>query len=128
MEFITGLPKSEGNNTIMVFVDRITKYAQFYALSYPFSASIVAATFMGTIQKLHGNPKIIVSDRDPIFTGKIWTDLFSCLGTQLAHYSSYDPQFDGKIEIVNKCLEGYIRCFASDKQIQWVKWLSLVEW
>jgi hypothetical protein len=81
MDFITGLPKSEGNNVIMVVVDRLTKYAHFCALSHPFSASTVAATFINTIKNLHGSPKIIVSDRDPIFTGKFWTELFSCLGT-----------------------------------------------
>ena len=71
---------------------------------------------MDTVQKLHGNLKIIVSDRDPIFKGKFWIELFSCLGNQLAHSSSYHTQSDGKIEIVNKCSEGYLRCFASDKQ------------
>ena len=25
-------------------------------------------------------------------------------------------------------LEGYLRCFVSDKQTQWVKWLPLFEW
>jgi hypothetical protein len=68
-------------------------------------------TFMETFQKIHGVPKIIVSDRDPIFTGNFWTELFSSLGTQLAHNSSYHPQSDGKIEIVNKFIEGYFCCF-----------------
>jgi hypothetical protein len=128
MDFITGLPKSEGKIVIMVVVDRLTKYAHFFSLSHPFKASTIATTFMETIQKLHGVPKIIVSDRDPIFTGNFWTELFSCLGTQLAHNSSYHPQSDGKTEIVNKCLEGYLHCFASDKQTQWVKWFPLAEW
>ena len=44
------------------------------------------------------------------------------------HSSSYHPQFDGKTEIVNKFLEGYIHCFVLDKQTQWVKWLTLAEW
>ena len=83
---------------------------------------------MMTIQKLHGTPKIILSHRDPIFIGNFWTKLFSCLGTQLAHSLSYHPQSDGKTEIVNKCLEGYICCFVLDKQTQWVKWLALAEW
>ena len=108
MDFITGLPKSEGKSVIMVVVDRLTKYAHFCGLSHPFKASIVATTFMDTIQNLHGNPRVIVSDRDPIFTVNFWTLLFSCLGTQLAHSSSYHPQFDGKIEILNKCLEKYL--------------------
>jgi hypothetical protein len=125
MDFITGLPKSEGKNVIMVVVDRLTKYTHFCALSHPFNASTVVATFINTVQKLWGIPKIIVSDRDPIFIGKFWTKLFSCLGTQLAHSSSYHPQSDGKTKIVNKCLEGYLQCFASDKQTQWVKWLPL---
>ena len=96
MDFITGLPNSEGKSVIMVVVYRLTKYAHFCALSHPFKASTIANSFMDTIQKLHGTPHIIVSDRDPIFTGNIWTELFSCLGTQLAHSASYHPQYDGK--------------------------------
>ena len=115
MDFITGLPKSEGMSVIMVVVERLTKYAHFCALSDPFKVSTVSTAFMETIQKLHGNPKNIVSDRNPIFTGKFWRELFSCLGTQLAHSSSYHPQSDGKIEIANKCLEGYLCCFVSNK-------------
>jgi hypothetical protein len=115
MDFIIGLPKSEGKSFIMVIVDRLTKYAHFCALSHPFKASTVYVAFMETVQKLYGSPKIIVSDRDPIFTGHFWTKLFSCLGTQLAHSSSYHPQSDGQTEIVKKCLEGYLRCFISWK-------------
>jgi hypothetical protein len=46
MDFITGLPKSEGNIVIMVVVDRMTKYAHFSILSHPFKAILVATTFM----------------------------------------------------------------------------------
>ena len=67
MHFITGLPNSEGKSVIMVVVGWLTKYAQFCALSHPFKSSTVATAFMETIQKLHGNQNIIVSDRDPIF-------------------------------------------------------------
>jgi hypothetical protein len=73
MDFITGLPNSEGKSVIMVIVDRLTKYAHFFALSHPFKSSTVATTFIETVQKLHGIPKIIVSDRDLIFTGHFWT-------------------------------------------------------
>jgi hypothetical protein len=73
MDFITWLPKSEGKSVIMVIVDRLTKYSHFCALSHPFKASTVANAFMETFQKIHGSPNIIVSDRDPIFTGHFWT-------------------------------------------------------
>ena len=126
MDFITGLPKSEGKSVIMVVVDRLTKYAHFCALSHQFKASTVATAFMETIQKLHVNPKIIVSEKDPIFTRNVWTAFFIFFfGIELAHSSSYHPQSDGKTKIVNKCLEGYLCCFLSDKKTQWVKWLPL---
>jgi hypothetical protein len=80
---------------------------------------------MEIVQNLHRSPKIIVSDRDTIFTVHFWTKLFSCLVTQLAHSASYHPQSNGEIEIVNKCLDGYLRCFVFDKQTQFFKWLHL---
>jgi hypothetical protein len=73
MDFITRLPKFEGKSVIMVIIDRLTKYAHFCALSHHFKASTVATAFMETIKKLHGIPKIIVSDIVPIFTGHFWT-------------------------------------------------------
>jgi hypothetical protein len=53
----------------MVIVDRLTKYAHFCALSHPFKASTISTAFMEIVQKIHGSPKIIVSDKDPIFIG-----------------------------------------------------------
>ena len=91
----------------MVVVYRLTKYAHFCAISHPFNSSTVDAAFIETVQKLHRKLKIIVSDRDPIFTAIFQKKLFSCLGTQLAHKSSYHPQSYEKTEIVNKCLEGF---------------------
>jgi len=119
MDFIIVLSNSKGKSVMMVVVDRVIKYAHFCALSHPFKASTIATAFIETIQNIHGNQNIILSDRDPIFTGNFWMELFSCLGTQLAHSSSYHPQPDWQTEIVKKCLEGYL--------CQWVKWLPLGE-
>ena len=91
MDFIAVLCMSKGKRFIMVVVDILTKYAHFYALSNAFKSSTMSIAFMETIQNLHGNPKIIVSDRDPIFIRTFWTELFSCLDTQLAHILSYHP-------------------------------------
>ena len=59
MDFIPGLPKSEGNNVIMVVVDRLTKYAHFCSLSHPFSATTIAAAFINPVQKLHGSQRLL---------------------------------------------------------------------
>jgi hypothetical protein len=91
MDFITSLLKYEGKTIIMVIVDRLTKYTHLCSLSHPFKESTIAATFMETIQKLHGVPQIIISDIVLIFTGNVWTGLFLVLGIQLAHKSFYHP-------------------------------------
>ena len=128
MDFITGLPKAARKDTIMVVVDRLTKYAHFCSIQSTFKSSQIAEVFLKEIQRLHGLPRIIVSDRDPKFTSKFWTELFKTLGTKLAMSTAYHPQTDGQTEIVNKCLEGYLRSYVSDKQGQWVQWLHLAEW
>jgi hypothetical protein len=47
MDFIDGLPKSEGKEVIFVVVDRFSKYAHLMALTHPYSAITVAKVFYG---------------------------------------------------------------------------------
>jgi hypothetical protein len=53
--------------------------AHFLPLSHPFTAKQVAEIYIDQVQKLHGHPVVIVSDRDKIFTSHFWQDLFKSL-------------------------------------------------
>jgi hypothetical protein len=79
MDFITGLPKSKGQDVILVIVDRLTKYAHFLTLSHPLTAQQGAKLFVENIFRLHGSPTAIVSDRDSIFTSKFCQDFFTAM-------------------------------------------------
>jgi len=76
MDFIEGLPKSRRKDTILVVVDRLSKYAHFLTLAHPFSAVTVAQLYFDNIFKLYGTPKTIVSDRDRVFLSQFWQELF----------------------------------------------------
>jgi hypothetical protein len=127
MDFIDGLPKSEGYSIILVVVGRFTKYAHFIPLKLPYSAMSVAHAFFNNIVKLHGLPKTIVSNRDRVFTSNFWKEIFKLLDTKLYMSSAYHAQTDGQTERVNQCLETYLRCSISSTLRQWIKWLSMVE-
>ncbi|KAJ3685492.1 hypothetical protein LUZ61_014656 [Rhynchospora tenuis] len=128
MDFISGLPKSEGKEVVMVVVDRLTKYSHFISLSHPYTASTVAKVFIDQVYRLHGLPTSIVTDRDPVFTSNFWRAIMENLGIKLNMSTSYHPQTDGQTERVNQCLENYLRGMAFDQQKQWHKWLPMAEW
>jgi hypothetical protein len=128
MDFLEGLPKSKGKNVILVVVDRLTKYAHFLPLAHPYNAQQVAKLFMDNIFKLHGPPKVIVSDRDTVFTSKFWQELFSTLQIQLSLSTAHHPESDGQTERVNQCLEQYLRSMVFKEPKKWADWLPSAEW
>lgn len=92
MDFVEGLPASEGYDSIMVVVDCFTKFAQFVPLRHPFNAAQVACAFWDNVVKLHGIPSSIVSDRDKVFTSNLWRELLAGAGTKLLYSTAYHPQ------------------------------------
>lgn len=127
MDYITGLPKVGDLGSIIVVVDRFSKYATFIAAPKHVTAEATAHLFFAQIVKYWGLPKDIVSDRDPRFAGIFWTELFKLLGSKLSMSSSYHPQSDGQTERFNSMLEEYLRHFVSGNQKDWAKLLDAAQ-
>jgi hypothetical protein len=127
MDFIEALPKVHGKSVILTVVDRFSKFAHFVPLGHPYTATSVARAFFNDIVRLHGLPESIVSDRDPVFTGHVWRDLFKFSGVQLKLSTAFHPQIDGQSEAVNKTISMYLRCMTGHRPRAWLEWLPWAE-
>ena len=127
-DFIVKLPKTErGNDSICVFVDKLTKVVHFVPCQEALSAKDFALLYVDNIFRLHGLSREFITDRDVRFTSAFWKGVTELLGTKLAMSSSFHPQTDGQSERVNQTLETYLRHFVSAKLNDWDLLLSRAE-
>ena len=71
MNFIIGLPLSEGKNVILTVICRLTKERHYISCSTDdegITAEKTAELMLQWIYRIHGLPDSIVSDRGPQFT------------------------------------------------------------
>jgi hypothetical protein len=76
MDFIIHLPSSHGFSTIMVIVDRLSKFGHFIPMKANFNSKSIAEVFITNIVRIQGFPKSIVPDRDGVFISSFWQHLF----------------------------------------------------
>ena len=124
MDFIEELPESDGYNSILVVVDRLTKWAIFIPTTTRLKASGLVDLIVDKVVTVHGLPRSIVSDRGSKFTSRLWGDMCESLGIQAKLSTSFHPQTDGQTERVNQVLEQYIRVFGNYKQDDWARLLQ----
>ena len=127
MDFIIGLPKSEDNGSIIVVVDRFSKYATFITIPIDCTAEDTTRLCLKHIVKYWRLPKYIIGDRDPRFIGKFWMELFKLMGSELHFSTNFHSQTDGQTERVNALLELYLRHFVSANQRDWAKLLDIAQ-
>ena len=89
----------------MVVVDKLSKVAHFIPVKTTYKATNIADIFLKQIFRLHGIPKVIISNRDPKFTRNFWKYLFKGLNTTLNFSTAFHPQTEGQLERVNQVLE-----------------------
>jgi hypothetical protein len=56
----------------------------------------MAKAFFDSIVRLHGLSESIVSNQDPVFTSKFWSELFTLPSVKLQMSSAFHPQSDGQ--------------------------------
>jgi hypothetical protein len=113
-DFVVKLSKtSRGNDSICVFVDKLTKLVHFVAYKEEVFAKEFAELYVDHVFRLHGLSREFITDRDPRFTSAFWQEVTVLHGTRPVMSSSFHPQTNGQTERVNQTLETYLRHFVS---------------
>ena len=102
LDFIKGLPKTKKqNDSIMVVVNKLEKYAHFIPVKSTYKSINIADIFMRENFRLHGIPKAIISYQDVKFTSKFQKSLFEGLETKLGFNITCHPPTNGQTERIN---------------------------
>ena len=120
IDFMAGLPEVRGVSKVLVIVDRFSKKVFTIPTSDSISTSELLVKLHDTIFREHGYPLEIISDRDTLFTSKIWVNLFKTVGTKLSHSYSYHQRFDGQTEVMNRVLKEVLRSYSNFEQTNWL--------
>jgi hypothetical protein len=128
MDFTSGPPKEKkGSDAVWVIVDRLTKSALFLLIRMKDLVEKLARLYVNEVVRLHGVPLLIVSDRDPRFTSRLWPSVQKALGTKLNLSTTFHPQTDGEYERTIQILEDLLRAYILEFEGSWEDQLSLVE-
>jgi transposase InsO family protein len=101
MNFITKLPKStnlaigERYDSILVMIDRLTKYSHIIACKEKMIVEQLGYLVLDRLIRYHDIPKGLTSDRDKLFTSNYWKTLISMLGTRLRMSTAYHSITNG---------------------------------
>ena len=128
MDFVMQLPTThQGYDVTLIIVDCLTKRAHFIPTHTSVTAPEVAKLFFVNIFRLHGLPRMIISDRDSKFTSHFWKALFQQIGTKLAMSTAFHPQTDGQTERMNRTLEEIFQIYSTYNQDCWDEHLAAAE-
>jgi hypothetical protein len=118
MDFIEGLPASEGKTCLMVVTDRLGKGSIFIPLPNIKTETVVQA-FIRYVVAYHWLPDAITSDRGSQFVSLLWEHLCEILKINRRLSTAFHPQTDGSTERMNSVWEAYTRAFIGWAQNDW---------
>ncbi len=128
IDFVTDLPISQGNTTVLTVIDRFSKACRLIPLPKLPTAFETAEILCNNVFRFYGLPEDIVSDRGPQFTSRVWSSFFRQLNVNISLTSGYHPQSNGQTERLNQELTRFLRTYCQQNQADWSKYLMWAEY
>jgi predicted aspartyl protease len=126
VDFITGLPSSQGNTNLMVVKDRLSKGVVLIPMD-KIEATDVAWAFVREVYRHHSFPSSITSDRGPQFVSAVWEGVCQLLNISRNLSTAHHPQTDGTTERANSDIEVVVRIFCNNDQDNWATLCPILE-
>lgn len=127
MDFVRHFPLSLGFDYIWVILCQLTSQVHLIAINTTTKVSDLAWIYFQDIVQLHGLALSIVSDRDPKFMSRFWTELHRWLGGKLLMLTVFHPQTDGVTECTIQTVLQILRSMVKPDQTDWAEKLPMVE-
>ena len=119
MDFMGPLPQSQGNDYLLVIIDRLMSQVHLVPTTTRVTAKEVAWLFLKEVVRLHGVLESIVLDHDTKFISMFWHELHRLMGTKLLMSTVFHPQMDGATEWANRSIGQILRMIINDDQKNW---------
>ncbi|SYW84014.1 uncharacterized protein UHO2_03230 [Ustilago hordei] len=124
LDFIKGLPPSRNYDSILIIVDRLTKFAILAPTHKTVTAKQTAVLLYRHMVRLFGYPDHMVLDQGRQFISGAWKAITEQMGVKHSLSMAYHPQTDGQTERVNQVIEQYLRMYCNYEQNDWANLLD----
>ncbi len=104
LDFVTGLPSSNGYNAVLMVVDRLTKKWHYIPYTIDENSTTAEATIyllLNNVWKLHGFPLSLTSDWGLQFISGVWKNLCKVFDIKTNLSTAFYLETDGQSKIVN---------------------------
>jgi Integrase zinc binding domain len=98
LDLITGLLKLEGHDTVLVIIDKLTKFIQYIPTSPNLKQDGFAKLFIQNVVLKYGLPHQVITDQDTRWAKAFWASVAKHLDLDLLLSTSHHPQTDGQME------------------------------
>ena len=123
LDLITSLPHSQGQDAILVVLDKLMKYALYIPTVTTLSQEGFTSLFVQQVVQWFGLPLEMIADRDAHWAKSFWASIVEHLCLRVLLSTSHHPQHDGQTECQNQTLEIALCAYTAGSKSDWAKWL-----
>ncbi len=131
MNFITNLSSSKRSNdvydSVLVIIDRYIKMTLYIFVTKKIIAIELTKIIFDHVMIKYDASKDVVSNKEFVFTSAYWTDICYHMKMKKRLSIVFHSQIDDQTERQNQNLKHFLRVFCFEKQIEWIKFLFLIE-